>query len=166
MMDLMDDEEFRDAVNAAALRIEVGEAVQAVYRRLQEQIDRRQPICVLSGRCCRFEEYGHRLFVTTMEMAAFAGEFQRYSKSPQLSDAIGRWDGQGCPFQIGKLCGVHTLRPFGCRVFFCDPTSTEWQNHVYETLHAELKLQHEVLAVPYFYVEWRRALRAMKLVHE
>jgi hypothetical protein len=44
-------------------------------------------------------------------------------------------------------------------MFFCDPTSTEWQNESYEHFHAELKRLHEHHGVPYRYVEWRAALR-------
>ncbi|HWE94497.1 MAG TPA: hypothetical protein VG269_11085, partial [Tepidisphaeraceae bacterium] len=73
------------------------------------------------------------------------------------------WDGKGCPFQRLKLCTVHAIRPFGCRMFFCDATSTQWQNDAYERFHAELKQLHERLEVPYFYVEWRQALRELGL---
>jgi Fe-S-cluster containining protein len=65
----------------------------------------------------------------------------------------------GCRFQEHNLCTVHTIRPFGCRMFFCDATSTEWQHQQYERFHADLKRLHETLSVPYFYVEWRQALR-------
>jgi hypothetical protein len=58
------------------------------------------------------------------------------------------------------LCGVHAIRPFGCRIFFCDPTAGDWQQQQYELFHAELKKLHERFDVPYFYVEWRFALNA------
>ena len=70
----------------------------------------------------------------------------------------GEWDGTGCPFQVAKLCGVHEIRPFGCRIYFCDATSTVWQQEAYEAFHGQLKRLHESLGVPYFYVEWRSAL--------
>jgi len=78
-----------------------------------------------------------------------------------LTAAIEHGDGAGCPFQVAKMCGVHAIRPFGCRVFFCDETSTQWQNEAYETFHQRLKKLHEELDVPYFYVEWREALRSV-----
>ena|SRR5437762_13365478 len=71
------------------------------------------------------------------------------------------WDGSGCPFQVSGLCSVHAIRPFGCRVFFCDSSSTDWQSEQYERHHARLKRLHEELAIPYFYVEWRQALAAV-----
>ena len=70
-------------------------------------------------------------------------------------------DPGGCPFQNAKLCQVHALRPFGCRIFFCDATAAEWQNDLYEQLHAELKRLHARFEVPYAYLEWRQALRIM-----
>jgi Fe-S-cluster containining protein len=143
---------IRDAVQRAAGRAEVRAAVHRVYDNLAAEISRRRPVCEMSGRCCRFEEYGHRLYVTTMELAAFAYDTRETANTMQS------WNGVGCPFQSGKLCGVHAIRPFGCRIFFCDPTAGQWQNEQYEHFHATLKRLHESLGVPYFYLEWRQAL--------
>jgi Fe-S-cluster containining protein len=149
------DETLRHAVTEAAGRPEVATAVDAVYRSVQGEIDERRPRCDISGRCCRFEEYGHRLYVTTLELASFVRQHAGGPDAP--------WDGTGCPFQRAKLCTVHTIRPFGCRMFFCDATSTEWQNDAYERFHARLKQLHAELNVPYFYVEWRTALQTLGL---
>ena len=143
-------------VHAAASRPDVREAIARVYADLQREIDARRPICSASGKCCRFEDYGHRLYVTTLELAAFLAGVPDESR-PAL------WDGAGCPFQVARLCSVHAIRPFGCRMFFCDATATQWQNERYERFHAELKRLHESLGVPYFYVEWRAALAALGL---
>src|SRR5688500_5963035 len=186
---------LREAVEQAARRIDVREAVEKVYAQLQIEIDARKPKCSASGRCCRFDEFGHRLYVTTMELAAFvsslplpggnraavggrAGErgeepFVRGSTfdgtkplSPTLSPEY-RGEGAGsCPFQIEGLCSVHAIRPFGCRVFFCDSTSDDWQHAQYERFHADLKRLHEELGVPYRYVEWRAALGEVGLVRD
>jgi Fe-S-cluster containining protein len=175
-------QQLRDAVHAAAARADVRDAVEQVYRDLADEVARRRPVCAVSGRCCRFEEFGHRLFVTTAELATFlhglggrasvraAGSQKEPktgsdgaspSRNPAIETALSTWDGSGCPFQIAKLCGVHALRPFGCRIFFCDATATQWQNDAYETFHARLRRLHEELGLPYFYVEWRQALRAV-----
>ena len=142
---------LRDAVVAAAARDEVALAVQRLYADVQREIDARKPVCAVSGRCCRFEEFGHRLFVTTLELAAFV----RRVPAPAAGEA------GACPFQRGKLCGVHADRPFGCRIFFCDATSTHWQHEQYESFHHRLKRLHEGLGVVYFYVEWRQALQRL-----
>jgi Fe-S-cluster containining protein len=150
-------EHFRDAVRAASMRADVGDAVRNIYVALADAIELRKPVCTTSGRCCRFDEFGHRLFVTTMEMGTFLAELER-SKQCHLSGTAGG----GCPFQIDGLCSVHTIRPFGCRIFFCDETSTQWQHEQYARFHQELKRLHEELRIPYFYVEWREALRALE----
>jgi Fe-S-cluster containining protein len=153
--------ELFDAVYRAAGRAEVRRAVTQIYDDLQRAIDVRRPVCNTSGRCCRFEEFGHRLYVTTMELASFAYELEMGSAKPQ---AAGTWDGTGCPYQVAGLCGVHAIRPFGCRIFFCDASSTQWQQDHYERFHATMKTLHETLRVPYFYVEWRSALRILSIV--
>lgn len=142
--------ELRKIVLEASKRPDVREAVDRVYREVQQQIDARRPVCVVSGRCCRFEEYGHRLYVTTLELARFVNDLE---VKPDAD-----WNGAGCPFQRVKLCTVHSIRPFGCRVYFCDATSTDWQHGAYERFHADLKRLHEQLGVPYTYIEWREAL--------
>jgi Fe-S-cluster containining protein len=152
---------LRSAVRSSALRPDVRNAIDEIYRDLAVEIEKRRPICIVSGRCCRFDEFGHRLYVTTAELAVFWSDFERLEKSAALRESIAKWDGKGCPFQVAKMCGVHALRPFGCRVFFCDATSTQWQNEAYELFHARLKRLHQDLEVPYFYVEWREAMRAV-----
>jgi len=138
------------AVVAAKGKPLVLAAVAEIYAAIQGEIDARKPVCAISGKCCRFEEYGHRLYVTTIELAAFTAQLQ--------AEPVENWNGRGCPFQAGKLCGVHAIRPMGCRLFFCDPASTDWQQTRYERFHAELKHLHARLDVPYFYLEWRAAL--------
>ena len=147
-------DQFRTAVGRAAGRPEVAAAVRRVYRSLAARVAARRPVCDASGRCCRFEEYGHRLFVTTVELAAFAAS---------VESEPSEWDGTGCRYQAGGKCGVHADRPFGCRMFYCDPTAGDWQEAEYERYHKRLKRLHAALGVPYYYVEWREALGAAGL---
>ena len=148
-----DPDHLRAAVTAAAARPDVADAVADVYATVAAAVDARRPACVASGRCCHFDAYGHDLFVTTLELAAFVRQLQA---TPTANPA-------GCPFQVGRLCGVHAIRPFGCRLFYCDPAAQPWQQNLYERLHADLRRLHEAMAVEYFYVEWRRALAALGL---
>ena len=146
---------LRDAVMQAPTRPEIRDAVARVYTDLQREIDARKPICNASGRCCHFEEFGHRLYVTTIELAAFVALLP--TDQPTTPNPV------GCPFQLHGLCSVHTIRPFGCRVFFCDSTSDDWQHQQYERFHGELKRLHEEFGIPYQYLEWRDALRQLDL---
>jgi Fe-S-cluster containining protein len=94
-----------------------------------------------------------------MELATFWYELETRATAPPDETNSG-----GCPFQHARLCAVHQIRPFGCRIFFCDPASNQWQTEQYERFHARLKRLHEALNVAYLYVEWREALRAIGLM--
>jgi Fe-S-cluster containining protein len=148
--------ELRQAVDAARAQPEAMATVERLYKELADAVAERRPVCTASGRCCRFEAYGHRMYVSTIELAKFVEDLEAAGESPGNPS----WDGTGCPFQIDGLCGVHQLRPLGCRTFYCDPSSPEWQNALYERHHTELRALHHQLGVPYQYVEWREALHA------
>src|SRR5215213_941730 len=112
------DEQMSDlarAVSDALPRDDLPHAIADIYQRVQTEIDQRKPVCSISGRCCRFEEYGHRLFATTIELAVFV---RQQGESHGTDDLRADWNGLGCPFQVKGLCGVHAIRPFGCRIYF------------------------------------------------
>jgi len=71
------DAEFSRIVREAGERRDVREAVEGIYLELGKELEKRKPLCAVSGRCCRFEEYGHRLYVTTMELGAFQWEIRQ-----------------------------------------------------------------------------------------
>ena|SRR5205823_5833778 len=153
-------DQAREAILSAAQRDDVHIAVAQIYHDVQQQIDQRRPLCVLSGRCCHFDDFGHNLYVTTLELATFLHDLRHLpsANAPTSPSAPGT-----CPFQLNKLCSVHAIRPFGCRIFFCDSTSTDWQQEQYQIFHNRLKSLHEQLNVPYFYLEWRAALAILGL---
>ncbi len=144
------------AINQAQQRASLPARIRAVYDEVQRAVDARKPRCDVSGRCCQFEQYGHLLFVTTIELAAFALE-RRAADDPHVIV------GDGCPYQVNRLCTVHDTRPFGCRIYFCDPTAQEWQQSQYEQFHLRIRALHDELAIPYFYVEWRQGLEAIAI---
>ena len=144
---------LRGAVEEARKHPELLARLAELYRGVQAEIDQRKPRCDVSGRCCRFDEYGHKLFVTTLELAGFAAQV-RAAETPSTG---------ACPYQVNGLCSTHLVRPFGCRIFFCDPTATAWQQEQYEQFHLQLKNLHEELGVPYLYFEWLAGLRAVGL---
>ena len=62
-------------------------------------------------------------------------------------------------FQAGGLCTVHAIRPMGCRVFFCQQGTEDWQRDLYEKYLNDLRALHDAHGVPYRYLEWRSALQ-------
>lgn len=129
------------------------QAIRGVYDRLDAAVRARGPVCWSSGKCCNFEAYGHRLYVTGLEIAWVLGEVPA---RPAASSIEPRG---GCPFQIEKLCSIHAVRPLGCRVFFCQQGTQAWQQEVYEKFLGEVRQLHEQRELPYQYMEWRAGLR-------
>ncbi|MFO0846380.1 MAG: hypothetical protein U0797_29100 [Gemmataceae bacterium] len=46
---------------------ELRQAVLQLYREVDRDVTAAGPVCVASGKCCRFKEYGHTLFVSQLE---------------------------------------------------------------------------------------------------
>lgn len=148
-------------------------AVGALFDALDADIAARRPLCRASGRCCHFETYGHRLYVTHVELIYFAASLPSspssgapLSSSPApsavaLPQFFQHPRPEGCPYQIDGLCVARQARPMGCRIYFCDETAQDWQQTLYERYHARLRTLHESFAVPYGYLEWRAALRRL-----
>jgi hypothetical protein len=106
--------------------------LRAVYDQVDREVARLGPVCELSGRCCRFTEYGHTLFASTLEI--------RYliAGAPKPSRALD--GGQTCPWQDQHgRCTARNARPLGCRVFYCDPTLQELSHEISERSLTELK---------------------------
>ena len=52
--------------------------------KLDAEVARLGPVCQLSGRCCRFKEYGHTLFVSTAEVQFLLGSGARASSGRSI----------------------------------------------------------------------------------
>ena len=131
------------------------DALEMVFIRVEGEIASRQPICTTSGRCCHFEKHGHRLYTTGLEAAYTVARLDRSLTRQALDAAISRG---GCPFQLDILCSVHTIRPVGCRVYFCDPTAQTWMEDLAERAHGWIRAIHESHDIEYRYGEWRSML--------
>ncbi|MEX2217154.1 MAG: hypothetical protein WD749_00210 [Phycisphaerales bacterium] len=154
---------------AAVADPRIAGALEAVYAEAAAEIEARKPVCVASGRCCHFEAYGHRLYVTGLEAAytvSRAGRRDRAGSAPGgargalslpvLSAAtLAGAQGAGmCPFLQGTLCTVHEIKPLACRTYYCDPTAQEWQQALTERLLGRIRGIHEEFGVEYRYGEW------------
>lgn len=128
-------------------------SMAAFYTRVDGVVAGYQPICRNRGDCCQFKRFGHRLYVTTVELAYF---FEGWGHSWRSPD-----DNGGCPFQVDGMCQARLHRPMGCRVFFCDPGAKAWQGPTYEGFLAELKGIGSDFGIAYRYVEWLSALKSV-----
>ncbi len=151
----------------AARRDGVQRDLDAIYALVARETAIQRPACAASGRCCNFARSGHLLYVTGLEAACtlLRSAYQRgESASPASGHAISlaqveraRTRGD-CPFLVGASCGVHAIKPLGCRVYFCDPAAQRWQQDLSERAMAMLRELHEHHEIPYAYAEWRGLL--------
>lgn len=147
-----------DEWRRAALDSDIATELEAVYAMVADQIEARGPACWASGRCCNFDAAGHRLYVTGLEAAYTLARLDTELKADALESASLRG---GCPFQLANLCGVHTIKPMGCRVYFCDESAQQWQHDVSERAMSMIRSIHDRYSIEYAYAEWRAILFAL-----
>jgi hypothetical protein len=140
------------AVREAVGNAELLAAVEALYADLDAEVATHQPVCRNRGDCCNFGRYGHRLFVTPVEVAYFLARLDDSRRPPAGLDA--------CPYHVEGRCEARAGRPAGCRIFYCGPSSRTWQSPLTEEILARLKALHEQFGLPYAYVDWMAALRS------
>lgn len=126
--------------------------IESVFAESAAEIAERGPACWASGRCCNFGVAGHRLYVTGLEAAYTVRRLDTPLTRASLDAAFER---DGCPFQDANLCTVHTIKPLGCRTYFCDRSATAWQHELTERGVERLRAIHDMHRVPYRYAEWR-----------
>ncbi len=127
--------------------------MSAFYTEVDAAVAARNPTCRNRGLCCQFDRFGHRLYVTPVELAYFVR-----STREQWREAT---DADRCPYHISGRCTARPHRPLGCRIFFCEPAAQAWQGTEYERRLTELKDIGAAFSVPYRYTDWLSALRAI-----
>lgn len=108
--------------------------VRRIYGRLDADVKNAGPVCEISGRCCRFGEYGHRLYLSRPEAEILFHE--GLPDDAEISE-------ETCPFQSGNVCTAREKRPLGCRVYFCEPTYQDRCIELSEQYIGELKQLHQ-----------------------
>ncbi len=182
------EEERRQLARAwldAVGREEIAREIEAVYGLIARETNARRPRCDASGRCCHFEAWGHRLYVTGLEaaytvtrsfgrlsdgVAQWQGEEQAHEplcrpqdrhfdiSLPQIAAARARGD---CPFLDGTHCSAHEVKPLACRTYYCDPSAQDWQQELTERGLARIRAIHDRFGVEYRYGEWRDMLETL-----
>ena len=130
----------------------VREPLQTLYDALDADVASAGPSCALSGRCCRFEEYGHTLFVSAAEFAVLLAD------APEPSRPLD--DGATCPWQdrAGR-CSARGARPLGCRLYYCDPEYQDRCRELGEAYVERLRGVVDGLGLPWDYAPLHRHLR-------
>jgi Fe-S-cluster containining protein len=107
--------------------------LEALYDALDAEIAAVGPRCEMSGRCCRFDEFGHTLFLSRLE-----AEYLLIEGLPAGQTVTPN----RCPYQIDRRCTARQRRPIGCRVFFCDPSFAVKKPELSEAFIRRLKTLH------------------------
>jgi hypothetical protein len=113
-----------------------------LYAVVDAEVAAERPRCDASGRCCRFKEYGHTLFLSSLEaelLLEFAPPF-----SPPVDSAF-------CPFQKEILCTAREPRPLGCRIYFCDERYQQRSHEITEKCLQKLKEISDREGLPWRY---------------
>ena len=116
--------------------------VLELYTEVDRDVAAAGPVCVASGRCCRFKEYGHTLFLSNLEADVLLSAAPPY-EAPVSSEF--------CPFQKGNLCTAREPRPLGCRIYYCDPSYQETGTALSEKYLHRLKQLAEEQGVAWLY---------------
>jgi Fe-S-cluster containining protein len=151
------DETLSAWVEAALNNKEIGSEIETLYEDMATPIGGADPSCENCGSCCDFERYGHRLFVTTLEMLYFlqglrqaAADHPKTWKQPP--------DSGGCPYQQGAGCEARAFRPVSCRIFYCRDLPEAFQQELTEQALERLRKLHEKFGAPYYYADLREWL--------
>lgn len=125
-------------------REDVAKGLEEIYADLDRELATLRPLCQRSGRCCKFKEFGHQLWTTSLELDYLIGH-EGLPAGPVVPGT--------CPYLKEGLCGVRDHRMLGCRIYFCDPAYAAAMGPLYEKYHARIKELHRRFGVPYEYSE-------------
>jgi len=135
---------------------QVVERVAEIYNWLDSQSRRHRPItgtCDVCGKCCDFEKYDHRLFVTTPEIMYLAANIGEENIKPMASAR--------CPYNTQGKCEIYKHRFASCRIFSCKGSS-DMQSRISESILMELKSICTDMEIPYRYTDLPTALNGVK----
>jgi len=131
--------------------------LEQILRQADRAAIERRFECRQCGQCCRFEQFGHRLYVTAGELALML------KLAPDRATARSTPAGL-CPHQDQARCLARAGRTLGCRLFFCDQSAHGWFCDAYESFHRQIKLLHAAHGLPYVYAELAAAMAELASV--
>ncbi|MFW6146287.1 MAG: hypothetical protein ACOC7R_03030, partial [Planctomycetota bacterium] len=131
------------AVRAARAATEALAALRELYDDVDAALATMNQSCRACGRCCDFDAYGHRLYVTTLELALLTAD------PPPAPAAATAGSSGRCPYQRDAVCTARARRALGCRVFSCDPATDAAEHALYARIHDRLRRLHAAHSIPY-----------------
>ena len=129
--------------------------VAEIYDRLALQICKSADLagqCDACGKCCDFDNFDHRLFVTTPELIYLAANLGDGNLKPMTTSR--------CPYNVAGRCTIYKYRFAGCRIFCCKGDA-DFQSSLSEATLKEFKSICRKFQVPYRYSEVASALNSL-----
>lgn len=145
--------------------------VAEIYNWLDLQIRRCSDLagqCDACGKCCDFDGFDHRLFVTTPELMYLAANIgaENIKSMPtgrgstprpgSTSLTTGRSRRAslttGCPYNAGGRCTIYEYRFAGCRIYCCKGNA-DFQSRLSESVLAKFKSICTEFQIPYRYTD-------------
>ena len=134
------------------------ERVAEVYAWIDQQLCSHGDLtrrCDACGRCCDFEAFDHRLFVTGPELVYLAANLDVEKLRSMLASR--------CPYNIDGRCTVYEHRFAGCRIFGCK-ADADFQSSLTEEALEKLKAICLKYDIPYRYTDLATALNCPTMV--
>lgn len=125
----------------------IAASVREVYDWIDHEIANDTSTCDQCGKCCDFDAYDHRLYVTSPEMVYFTANAGSVKPMPNGT----------CPYQVDCKCTVHPYRFAGCRIFLCDGDS-DLQSRLSERAIGKFKDICQKFDLEYYYTDLKIAL--------
>ncbi len=104
--------------------------IKEIYKKLEAELESINPGCNTCGTCCHFDEFGHVLYTSNIEI-----DYIRENVEIPAFDI----DKNVCPFLVNYECSIREHRALGCRVFFCNPDHKETLQEIYEKYYTMIK---------------------------
>ena len=130
-------------------KTKIADAVEEVYAWIDSQDTPKQDPCKACGRCCDFDSFDHKLFITSPELIYFAVRIKPENIRPMPTEK--------CPYNSAGKCKVYQNRFAACRIFSCT-SDTEPQNKISETAIKKFKNICQKFDLQYHYTDLKTAL--------
>ena len=131
--------------------------VAEVYNWLNSQIEDHKDLagrCYACGKCCDFESFDHKLFVTPPELFYLRANLRGENLKPMK--------GGQCPYNAGGKCSIYEHRFSGCRIFSCKGNA-DFQSGLSERALKKFKVICEQFQISYRYADLATALNGFSV---
>ena len=127
----------------------LNEKMAEIYNWLDQQIEANcsRSMCKVCGSCCSYQQYGHRIYITSPEIMYL----QNALKSGQIRQPGSKVQGR-CAFLSAGRCSISDYRFGPCRIFYCN-SDAMWQNLLSEQFLARIKSLCNETSIEYRYID-------------